>query len=111
MVSIVEGPSGAAVLIRARLGHSFNTSDSFKRRLCRSHHGARYPVEKSSAAHPLRGSRRSASMYAQVLYRFYSKQSPTSFQDLASATRFQKMVETVMCPTAVEAMSSPVCRR
>jgi hypothetical protein len=31
--------------------------------------------------------------YVQVLYRLNGKQSSTSFEDLASATRFQKLVD------------------
>lgn len=39
------------------------------------------------------GNRNDGSTYAQVLYRVEGKQSTTSFHDLASATRFQKVVD------------------
>jgi hypothetical protein len=41
-----------------------------------------------------RGTRRDGSTYVQVLYRLNGKQSSTtSFEDLASATKLQKLVE------------------
>ena len=39
------------------------------------------------------GTRRDGSTYVQVLYRLNGKQSSTSFEDLASATKFQKLVD------------------
>jgi integrase len=39
------------------------------------------------------GKRRDGSAYVQVLYRLDGKQSSTSFEDLASAQKFQKLVE------------------
>jgi hypothetical protein len=39
------------------------------------------------------GTRRDGSTYVQVLYRLDGKQSSTSFEDLASAQKFQKFVE------------------
>jgi integrase len=39
------------------------------------------------------GTRRDGSTYVQVLYRLDGKQSSTSFEDLASAQKFQKLVE------------------
>ena len=38
------------------------------------------------------GTRNDGSTYAQVLYRLDGKQSSTSFEDLASAKKFQKLV-------------------
>jgi len=38
------------------------------------------------------GTRRDGSTYVQVLYRLDGKQSWTSFEDLASAKKFQKLV-------------------
>jgi len=40
-----------------------------------------------------RGTCRDDSTYVQVLYRLNGKQSSTSFEDLASATNFQKLVD------------------
>jgi integrase len=40
-----------------------------------------------------RGTRRDGSTYVQVLYRLNGMQSSTSFEDLASATKFQKLVD------------------
>ncbi|OBG60436.1 site-specific integrase [Mycobacterium sp. E735] len=40
-----------------------------------------------------RGTRGDGSTYVQVLYRLNGKQSSTSFEDLASATKFQKLVD------------------
>jgi hypothetical protein len=40
-----------------------------------------------------RGTRRDGSTYVQVLYRLNGTQSSTSFEDLASATKFQKLVD------------------
>jgi hypothetical protein len=37
------------------------------------------------------GTRKDGSTYVQVLYRLDGKQSSTSFEDLAWATKFQKM--------------------
>ena len=37
--------------------------------------------------------RQGGSTYVQVLYRLNGKQSSSSFEDLASATKFQKLVE------------------
>lgn len=39
------------------------------------------------------GTRRDGSTYLQVRYRLEGKQSSTSFEDLASAQKFQKMIE------------------
>jgi hypothetical protein len=39
------------------------------------------------------GKRRDGSSYVQVLYRLDGKQSSTLFEDLASANKFQKMVD------------------
>lgn len=39
------------------------------------------------------GTRRDGTTYVQVLYRLNGKQSSTSFEDLASATKFQNLVE------------------
>jgi hypothetical protein len=39
------------------------------------------------------GTRRDGSTYVQVLYRLDGKQSSTSFEDLASAKKFQKLVD------------------
>jgi integrase len=39
-----------------------------------------------------RGTRKDGSTYVQVLYRLDGKQSSTSFEDLASASKFQKLV-------------------
>jgi hypothetical protein len=39
------------------------------------------------------GKRRDGSGYVQVLYRLNGKQSSTSFEDLPSATKFQKQVD------------------
>jgi hypothetical protein len=39
------------------------------------------------------GMRRDYSTYMQVLYRLDGKQSSTSFEDLASANKFEKMVD------------------
>jgi hypothetical protein len=39
------------------------------------------------------GTRRDGSTYMQVLYRLDGKQSSTSFEDLASAKKFQKLVD------------------
>jgi hypothetical protein len=41
-----------------------------------------------------RGTRRDDSTYVQVLYRLDGKQGSTSFEDLASAARFQKLADT-----------------
>ena len=40
-----------------------------------------------------RGTRRDDRTYVHVLYRLNGKQSSTSFEDLASATNFQKLVD------------------
>lgn len=40
-----------------------------------------------------RGTRKDGSTYVQVLYRLDGKQSSTSFEDLASASKFQKLVQ------------------
>ena len=40
-----------------------------------------------------RGTRRDGSTYVQVLYRLNGTQSSTSFEDVASATKFQKLVD------------------
>jgi len=40
-----------------------------------------------------RGSRKDGSTYVQVLYRLDGKQRSTSFEDLASAARFQKLAD------------------
>ena len=37
--------------------------------------------------------RRDGSTYVQVLYRLDGKQSSTSFEDLLSATKFQRLVD------------------
>jgi hypothetical protein len=39
------------------------------------------------------GARRDGSTYVQVLYRLNGKQTSTSFEDLASAAKFQKLVD------------------
>jgi hypothetical protein len=39
------------------------------------------------------GTRRDGSIYVQVLYRLDGKQSSTSFEDLTSAKKFQKLVD------------------
>ncbi len=53
-----------------------------------------------------RGTRRDGSTYVQVLYRLNGKQSSTSFEDLASATKFQKLVEKFGAAKAMEAVGS-----
>jgi hypothetical protein len=40
-----------------------------------------------------RGTRGDGSTYVQVLYRLNGTQSSTSFEDVASATKFQKLVD------------------
>jgi hypothetical protein len=53
-----------------------------------------------------RGVRRDGSTYVQVLYRLDGKQSSTSFEDLASATKFQKLVDTFGPAKALETVSA-----
>ena len=40
-----------------------------------------------------KGTRKDGSTYVQVLYRADGKQTSTSFEDIASATKFKKLVE------------------
>ena len=53
-----------------------------------------------------RGTRRDGSTYVQVLYRLNGKQSSTSFEDLASATKFQKLVEKFGPAKALETLGT-----
>ena len=52
------------------------------------------------------GTRRDGSTYVQVLYRLNGKQSSTSFEDLASATKFQKLVEKFGPAKALETLGT-----
>src|ERR1700675_5022943 len=52
------------------------------------------------------GTRRDGSTYVQVLYRLNGKQSSTSFEDLPSATRFQKLVEKFGPAKALETLGA-----
>src|SRR5271167_1119230 len=49
------------------------------------------------------GTRKDGSTYVQVLYRLDGKQSSTSFEDVASAQKFQKMVDQFGPAKALEA--------
>jgi hypothetical protein len=40
-----------------------------------------------------KGTRKDGSTYVQVLYRSDGKQTSTSFEDIASATKFKKLIE------------------
>ena len=50
------------------------------------------------------GTRKDGSTYVQVLYRLNGKQSSTSFEDLASAAQFQKLVDKFGPAKAVETL-------
>jgi integrase len=50
------------------------------------------------------GKRKGGSTYVQVLYRLDGKQSSTSFEDLSSATKFQKLVDKFGPLTALETL-------
>lgn len=52
------------------------------------------------------GTRRDGSSYVQVLYRLDGKQSSTSFEDLASASKFQKLVDKFGPAKALETLGS-----
>lgn len=52
------------------------------------------------------GTRKDGSTYVQVLYRLNGKQSSTSFQDLTSATKFQKLVDRFGPAKALEALGA-----
>lgn len=52
------------------------------------------------------GTRRDGSTYVQVLYRLNSKQSSTSFEDLASATKFRKLVDKFGPAKALETLGT-----
>jgi hypothetical protein len=52
------------------------------------------------------GTRRDGSTYVQVLYRLGGRQSSTSFEDLASATKFQKLVEKFGPAKALETLGT-----
>src|ERR1700734_2017556 len=52
------------------------------------------------------GKRRDDSTYVQVLYRLDGKQSSTSFEDLASAQKFQKLVEKFGPAKALETLGA-----
>lgn len=51
-----------------------------------------------------RGTRSDGSNYLQVLHRLNGKHSSTSFEDLASATKFQKLVDKFGPANALEAL-------
>jgi len=53
-----------------------------------------------------RGTRGDGSTYVQVLYRLNGKQSSTSFEDLASATKFQKLVDKFGPAKALETLGA-----
>jgi len=53
-----------------------------------------------------RGTRRDGSTYVQVLYRLNGKQSSTSFEDLASATKFQTLVDKYGAGKALETLGT-----
>jgi hypothetical protein len=52
-----------------------------------------YAADMADMASLRSGKRRDGSGYVQVLYRLNGKQSSTSFEDLPSATKFQKQVD------------------
>ncbi|MGZ6880867.1 MAG: tyrosine-type recombinase/integrase, partial [Mycobacteriaceae bacterium] len=52
------------------------------------------------------GTRRDGATYVQVLYRLDGKQSSTSFEDLLSATKFQKLVEKFGPAKALETLGA-----
>jgi integrase len=52
------------------------------------------------------GKRRDGSAYVQVLYRLNGKQSSTSFEDIASATRFQALVDKYGAAKALETLGA-----
>jgi hypothetical protein len=53
-----------------------------------------------------RGTRKDGSTYVQVLYRLDGKQSSTSFEDLASASKFQKLVQKFRAAKALETIGT-----
>jgi hypothetical protein len=52
------------------------------------------------------GTRRDGSTYVQVLYRLDGKQSSTSFEELASAKKFQKLVDKFGPAKALETLGA-----
>jgi hypothetical protein len=62
-------------------------------RLSSSSTSRQHLLVKLSPASLRSGIPKDGSTYVQVLYRLDGKQSSTSYQDLASATKFQKMVD------------------
>ena len=52
------------------------------------------------------GTRRDGSSYVQVLYRLNGKQSSISFEDLVSATKFQKLVDKFGPAKALETLGA-----
>jgi hypothetical protein len=52
------------------------------------------------------GTRRDGSTHVQVLYRLDGRQSSTSFEDLASAKKFQKLVDEFGPAKALETLGA-----
>jgi hypothetical protein len=55
------------------------------------------------------GTRKDGSSYVQVLYRLEGKQTSTSFEDMTSAVRFQRLADKFGAAKALMPVSSRAC--